>query len=135
MKTDGDPLARKSQADRLIERAADELHDLLVEAAAELRPFPPFPGAYFTCAIECEPDSGANADYGCIVVKEDGELYELQVGIDRTSMEMGSTDPVALRSEETRPVRLHPRDYIVYAYNGLVAVTEKLMEQRETQRR
>ncbi|HWO93784.1 MAG TPA: hypothetical protein VNL92_03380, partial [Dehalococcoidia bacterium] len=66
-------------------------------------------------------------EYGCIVVKEDGELYEFRMGMDFSA----GDDLVAVRNEETRPIALHPRDYIVYAYNGLVALTELLLEQEE----
>ena len=30
-----------------------------------------------------------------------------------------------------KPLELHPRDYLVYAYNALTRVTELLMEQQE----
>jgi hypothetical protein len=36
-------LARKTQADAVLERAAIQLQQLLKEACAELDPFPPFP--------------------------------------------------------------------------------------------
>ncbi len=132
LSTDTDPLARKAAADAAIEQAAERLRDLLVEAAMQLRPFPSFPGAFFTCAIECEPPAGAGPEFGCVVVKEDGELYELRMGLDAPRDELGIafTDPVSMRSEETKPLQLHPLDYLLYAYNGLVAVTEKLLEQR-----
>ena len=39
-----DALARKSQADLIIDRTAQQLGLLLKEAALELRPFPAFPG-------------------------------------------------------------------------------------------
>ena len=48
-------LARKASADRVLERAASELEVLLKEASAALRPFPSFPNAFFTNAIECDP--------------------------------------------------------------------------------
>jgi hypothetical protein len=125
-----DPLLRKAQADVVLERTAAQLRELLHEACAALRPFPPFPNALFTHAIEVDPGAAANADLGCIVVGEDGDLYELQVGVDHESIELtGSWDPVTARKEELKPVALHPRDYIVYAYNGLIAVTEHLLEQ------
>lgn len=124
-----DPLLRKAQADVLIERTANQLRQLLQDACAELDPFPPFPNALFTNAIECEEGAAADPDRGCIVVGEDGELYELEFGIDHDSIEMtGSWDPVTARKETKKKLDLHPRDYIVYAYNGLVAVTEHLLE-------
>lgn len=126
---DRDPLLRKAQADLIFERTAKQLKQLLQEACAELDPFPPFPNAFFTNAIECEESSAANAGRGCIVVCEDGELYELEFGIDHDAIELsGSWDPVTARKEERKKVDLHPRDYLVYAYNGLTAVTELLLE-------
>lgn len=122
-------LARKSQADRVLERAASELEVLLKEASAALRPFPSFPNAFFTNAIECDPGPAGDPDRGCVVVGEDGELYELEFGVDHDAVELtGSWDPVTARKEEKRPLTLHPRDYVVYAYSGLMAVTEALLE-------
>ncbi|MEO8540119.1 MAG: hypothetical protein ABI577_10305 [bacterium] len=121
-------LLRKSQADLILERAAMQLKQLLEEACAELRPFPSFPNAIFTNAIECDIDGG-DPELGCVVVAEDGELYEFQMGIDHESIElMDSWDPVTARKETLKKIDLHPRDYIVYAYAGLVAVTEHLLE-------
>lgn len=122
-------LARKAQADRLLERTALELEQLLKEACAALDPFPPFPNALFTNAIECDPGPAGDPDRGCVVVGEDGELYELQIGIDHDAIELtGSWDPVTARAETKKRLDLHPLEYIVYAYNGLVAVTEHLLE-------
>jgi hypothetical protein len=129
---DRDPLLRKAQADVVIERTAQQLKQLLHEACAELVPFPPFPQSLFTHAIECEADSVADPDRGCVVVGEDGEIYELEFGIDHDAIEVtGSWDPVTARKETMKKLDLHPRDYIVYAYNGLVAVTEHLLERAE----
>ena len=116
----------------VLERAAMQLQQLLQEACAELKPFPSFPNAIFTNAIECD-DGGMAADpeRGCIVVGEDGELYELEMGIDHESVELtGSWDPVTARKETLKKIDLHPRDYLVYAYAGLVAVTEHLLERQ-----
>lgn len=122
-------LATKAQADRLLERTALELEQLLKEACARLHPFPPFPNALFTNAIECEPGPAGDPERGCVVVCEDGELYELQMGIDHDAIELtGSWDPVTARAETKKKLDLHPLEYIVYAYNGLVAVTELLLE-------
>lgn len=127
-----EPLLRKAQADMALERAAMQLKALLVEAAAELDPFPPFPNALFTNAIECDPGPIANPDLGCVVVCEDGELYELEFGVDHESIELtGSWDPVTARSEVKKKLDLHPRDYLVYAYNGLLAITDELLERQE----
>jgi hypothetical protein len=121
-------LLRKSQADLILERAAMQIQALLTEACAELRPFPSFPNAIFTNAIECEIDGG-DPEMGCVVVAEDGELYELQMGIDHESIElMDSWDPVTARKETLKKIDLHPRDQLLYGYAGLVAVTEHLLE-------
>jgi hypothetical protein len=122
-------LYRKTQADMAIERAAMQVSALLQEACAELKPFPSFPNAIFTNAIECEIDGG-DPETGCIVVAEDGELYELQRGVDHESIElMDSWDPVTARKETLKKIELHPRDQLLYAYAGLIAVTELLLEQ------
>jgi hypothetical protein len=121
-------LLRKTQADMAIERASMQLQQLLKEACAELQPFPSFPNAMFTNAIECEVQGG-NPDFGCIVVADDGELYELQMGVDHESIElMDSWDPVTARKETLKKIELHPLDYLMYAYAGLTAVTEQLLE-------
>jgi hypothetical protein len=131
---DTTPLLRKAQADNVLERAAMQIEALLKEACAELRPFPPFPNALFTNAIECEPGAAADPDRGCVVVDEEGDLYELEFGIDHESIELtGSWDPVTARKETKKKLELHPRDYIIYAYNGLLAVTDHLMELRAGQ--
>lgn len=124
-------MLRKAQADNALERAAMQLQQLLQEACAELDPFPPFPNALFTNAVECDPGPSARNDLGCVVVCEDGELYELEFGIDHDSIELtGSWDPVTARKETKKKLELHPRDYLIYAYNGLLAVTEELMERQ-----
>ena len=125
-----DAMARKAQADMLLERAALQLRQLLEEAAGQLRPFPPFPGAFFTNAIEVEADHAEASERGCVVVCEDGELYELKMTIDFSE---DAQDPVSARDETLKKLEdLHPRDYIVLAYEALTRVTEELME-RATQ--
>jgi len=124
-----DPLAHKALADAAIERAADDLRRLLQEAVARLDPFPSFPGAYFTLAIEAEPDAASHADRGCVVVGPDGELYELVMGLEPPPGPGEPADPVSMRKEEMRRLDLHPRDYVVYAYNALTRVAEILLEQ------
>lgn len=125
-------LVRKTQADTILGRAALQLELLLKEACAQLDPFPSFPNALFTNAIECEGEAASDPARGCVVVCEDGELYELEMGIDHDSIELtGSWDPVTARKETAKKLDLHPRDYLVYAYNGLVAVTGLLLERAE----
>ena len=123
-----DPLLYKSEADAALERAADRLRTLLQEAAALLDPFPPFPGAFFSYGIEIEAPGVESRDLGCVVLAPDGELYELRMGQDVPALELEMADPVALRQEELKPLDLHPRDYVIYAYNALTKVVELLLE-------
>jgi len=123
-----DPLGYKSEADAALERTADRLRALLREASARLDPFPPFPGAFFSYGIEIEAPGAESRDLGCIVLAPDGELYELRMGQDVPELEFEMADPVALRQEELRPLDLHPRDYVIYAYNALAKVVELLLE-------
>ena len=123
-----DPMIRKAQADLALERVALQLRQLLEEATAQLRPFPPFPGAFFTNAIEVEAAGAEDPERGCVVVCEDGELYELEMKIDFSE---DVTDPVAARDETLKKLDgLHPRDYVTLAYEALSRVTERLMESR-----
>lgn len=124
-----DPLAHKEQADAVVEEAAAQLRRLLHEAVRQLDPFPPFPGAFFTYAIEAEPDAATHADRGCVVVGPDGELYELVLGMEPPGPDTLG-DPLASRREEMRRLDLHPRDYVVYAYNALTRVLELLLGQQ-----
>ena len=127
--TESDAMARKQQANLLLERTALQMRQLLQEAAARLRPFPPFPGAFFTNAIEVEAPTAESPERGCIVVCEDGELYELKMSIDFSE---DVSDPVSARDEKlTKLEDLHPRDYIVLGYEALTRVTEHLMERAE----
>jgi hypothetical protein len=127
-----EPLARKAQADLIVDRAAEQLRVIVKDLAARLDPFPPFPGAFFSYGIEVEPDAAARVDRGCVVVGPDGELYELEIGVDMEGLDpSGYADPVALRKEEMKKLTLHPRDYIVYAHNAITRMVEILMERDE----
>lgn len=129
-----DPLELKNEADAVLERAAARLHSVVKEAAARLDPFPPFPGAFFSYGIEIEAPGVELADVGCIVLGQDGELYEMKIGQDVPALDMEVTDPVALRQEELKPLELHPRDYLVFGYNALVKVVELLLEREADER-
>ena len=126
------PLDYKNEADALLERTADRLRRLLQEAAARLDPFPPFPGAFFSYGIEVQAPGAESPDRGCVVLAPDGELYELVMGQDITALALDESDPVALRKEELKKLDLHPRDYIVYAYDALTKVVELLLEREAT---
>lgn len=132
--TTNEAMARKTQADLAIERAAQQLRALLQEAARSLRPFPPYPGAFFTNAIEVDLAGAERPDFGCIVVGDDGGLYELEMKID-FGEEFGEiVDPVQAREETLKKLEdLHPRDEVILAYNALNQITELLLE-REAER-
>ncbi|MBF6601143.1 MAG: hypothetical protein IVW36_11600 [Dehalococcoidia bacterium] len=133
MQTD-EALARKTQADMIIDRAAQQLRLLVVEAAKALRPFPAFPGAFFTNAVEVSLAGVERPDIGCIVVAEDGELYELEMKIDFGEEFGDLVDPVQARDETLRKLdALHPRDYVVLAYNALTQLTELIIERPDHQ--
>jgi len=122
-----DPMTRKTQADQIVETAARQLNDLLHEAVSQLDPFPPFPGSFFTYGIEVEGGAAESPERGCVVLGSDGDLYELEISIDSSRQML---DPIAGRDEKLVKLDLHPRDYILYAYDALTKVTEVLLEQR-----
>jgi hypothetical protein len=126
-----DPLEFKSDADAILERAAERMRKVLAEAASALDPFPPFPGAFFSYGIEIEAPGLETPDRGCVVLAPDGEFYEMQMGQDVPEFPMDIADPVALRTEELKPLELHPQEYLVYAYNAVRQVVELLMERQE----
>jgi hypothetical protein len=126
-----DPLEYKAEADAALDRLAQRLRRLLREAAGELDPFPPFPGAFFTYGIEVEAPGIDSPERGCVVLAPDGELYELVMGQDVMALALDQTDPVAMREEKLKKLEgLHPRDYIVYAYEALTKVVELLLERQ-----
>jgi hypothetical protein len=129
-----DPLIYKEEADAALERAAARVRGLLEEASARLDPFPPFPGAFFSYGIEIDVPGAASPNLGCVVLAPDGDLYELQMGQELPVLDLEMADPVALRKEELKPLDLHPRDYLMYAYAALTRVVELLMEQDEERR-
>ncbi len=120
---------RARLADEIAADAAERVEALLREAAAELRPFPPFPGAFFTVGIEVEPDGVRDRGIGCVVVTEDGNLRELRISFDDEgpAAQLGATDPVSMRDETLAELdAIHPRDRLALALNGLDAVSEHL---------
>lgn len=127
-----DAMARKTQADMLIERAAMQLQSLLEETAKALRPFPPFPGAFFTYGVEVSLEGVATPNFGCIVVGEDGKLYELEIQIDFNEDDGGVIDLVQARDETLKKLDdLHPKDHVILAYNAINQLTELILEQQE----
>ena len=123
-----DPLELKHEADAALERAADRLRTALHEAASRLDPFPSFPGAFFSYGIEIDAPGVESPERGCVVLGVDGELYEFEVGQDLPDFDLDIADPVSLRNEKLKPLVLHPREYVIYAYEALTKVVELLME-------
>lgn len=118
------------EADHALARAADEIEALLRAAAQRLRPFPPFPGALFSFGVEAEAEGVRDRNVGCIVVTAEGELKELQIGIDAEGPGLlGPPDPVSMREETLVDVELQPYDRLLYAHAGLRAVTALLEAQ------
>ncbi len=119
------------EADRILARAADDLESLLRRAALRLRPFPPFPGALFSYGVEVEAEGVRDRSLGCIVVTEEGELKELQIGFDAEGSGFGPPDPVSMREERLVDVTLTPYDRLLLAEQGLRAVQALLARQAD----
>ncbi len=106
------------QADAIVAEAASRLAELLRLAAAQLKPFPRFPGAEFE-TLEVPPPATARSEVGCVVLAPDGKLYEYEINLvgDSFSPE---------RVENLKPLDLTPAEFIAYAYMALVAVAKAL---------
>lgn len=116
-------------ADEALAAAAERVEALLREAALELRPFPPFPGAFFTIGVEVEPEGVRDREIGCVVVTEEGELRELQISFDDEGPAalLGASDPVSMRDETLLELdRVSAQDRLTLARNGLEAISELL---------
>ncbi len=125
-----DPLQHRAHADLIVQRAADQLRALLATVAASIDPFPAFPGSMFSYGIEIAPGAGGQEPYGGVVLGEDGDLYELQIGMDVEQVASG--DPVAMRSEQrVRLEDMPPAQYVGYGHRALVAAVDHLLEQAE----
>jgi hypothetical protein len=118
-----DPLQQRAFADAIVERAADQLRQLLRQLARAGQPFPPFPGAMFVHAIEVEPPPGSA--HGCVIVTDDGDLHELQIGLDEDEIARGG-DHVATRHEAAVLLELAPADFIPYALRAVHALANHL---------
>lgn len=121
-----DPLTQRALADAMVQRTADQLRDLLQQVAAAIDPFPPFPGAMFAYGIEVDPPAGGSGvagEVGCVILANDGALYELQIGLDQAQQAMGG-DPATTRHEELAPLQVSPAEFVGYAYRAIVAATE-----------
>lgn len=103
-------------------RAAEELRAQLVSVAEQIDPFPAFPGAVFAYGIEVEPRGGGDPDLGCVILGNDGALYELEIGLDDTRAQQSVVaDASTERHEELRALELPPAVFVTYAYAALEA--------------
>lgn len=131
----GDPELYRAQANAVYERAGAQLRGLLKAVTRDLDPFPPFPGSLFTLGIEV--DSGETgggslgAIRGCVILGEDGELYELQLGLDVNALAAGAHEPALSREEVRVPLDdLSPGEYLAYAQRALEAALAALEQRR-----
>ena len=123
---------RRRMADEALNAASERVEALLREAALELRPFPPFPGAFFTMGVEVEPDGVRDRNIGCVIVTEEGALRELQLSFDDEGPAaiLGANDPVSMRDETLVELeQLSSHDRLTLAINGLDAVSNLLDQQ------
>jgi hypothetical protein len=118
-----DPTTLRATADATVQRAADALRDQLKQVAALIDPFPPFPGAMFAYGLEVEPPGGGDPELGCVILGNDGVLYELAIGLDTTQAAIG-TDASGERSEELTPLAVPPALYVGYAHAAIVVATD-----------
>ncbi|MCY4615995.1 MAG: hypothetical protein OXC71_06350 [Chloroflexi bacterium] len=119
MVSENDQLRHRAHADAIVERAGSQLGELLQELATNIDPFPEFPGSFFSYGIEVEPLPG-DSERGCVVLGEDGALYELQVGSEVGQLD--TDDPATGRSEVRLPLEdLDAASYLHYAYRAVEA--------------
>ncbi len=113
-----DPMQERAIADAVVTRAAESLREQLKRVAAGVKPFPAFPGAVFAYGIEVEP---IGTEQGCVILGDDGTLYELQIGVDASQVALD--DQVGTRHEELVPLSVPPAEFVTYAHRAIVAAT------------
>ncbi len=118
-------LAQRAFADAIVDRAASQLRQLLEQLTAPIDPLPPFPGSMFTYGIEVPPPT--DSSLGCVIVGEEGQLYEFQLGLDDEAVASGG-DAFAARIEHLEALDLEPTRYISHAYAAIGAVLAHLDE-------
>ncbi len=121
MPDDPTTAADQSQAESL-----DTLRRQLRDLARRIDPFPAFPGAMFAYGIEVPPPDGIATEVGCVILGNDGALYELQIGLDADQVALGA-DHVGSRHEELVPLDL-PHDELCSYTRAALEVAEKYLE-------
>jgi hypothetical protein len=116
------PEELKAAADSILEDAARQLRQVLVELASRLRPFPFFLNMVSIQALELEPPLKSTTDRGCVVVCPDGEICQLDLtGIPGIA---GVSEVEQL--EEFKELDLPAEEYVVYATEAIRVLTEEL---------
>ena len=110
---------------KLLEEAAAQLREKVIELAAQLRPFPSFMGMTSLQAIELEPPVESRTEWGCIVVLPDGEICELEVEVIPGPAGPTDVDQV----DRYKPLELSTGDYIHFAA-GALRLMGREMERR-----
>ena len=117
-----EPWGLKAVADAALERTASQLQDILKELAARLDQFPSFLNMVSIQAIEVEPQRLRSTENGCVVVCQDGELYELTLEVIQGPPGVSDTDQV----EAFQPLEMPPEQYIPYAHAAIEALLAEL---------
>jgi hypothetical protein len=118
-----DMLRYRAHADAIMTHAAEQLRELLSELTDKIDPFPEFPGSFFSYGIEVEPSNLGDSNegsLGCVILAEDGTLYELQIGAEADQLD--TDDPATARSEIRTPLEnLSSAEYAIYAHRAIEA--------------
>ena len=118
-----DMLRYRAHADAIMAHTAEQLSELLREVTIKIDPFPEFPGSFFSYGIEIEPpnlEKSNEGSLGCVILAEDGTLYELQIGTEADQLD--TDDPATTRSELRIPLEnLSSAEYAIYAHRAIEA--------------
>jgi len=109
-------------SEAVLATAAAQLHDILGELAAQLRPFPSFLNMVSVQAVELEPVFKPLTERGCLVVNPDGEICEFNL----TTIP-GAAGVLDMESiEEFQELDLGAEEYILYASAAIIMLTKEL---------
>ena len=115
----------------LLQKTADNLSDILRKIAEEFEEFPVFPGAMFAYGIEIECPESVSSQYGCLILGNDGDIYEFQIGLDPEKIAAGE-DPMTTRDESLIPVELPAEEYIPVAAQAIKQAVALLREEAKS---